>query len=867
MSTQPPKRALSFLRWFCHKDHIEELEGDLWEVFESQAQQSEKKAARLFFWNVLLHFRPEYIRPLEGNYTLNNYGMYKNYLKIAWRSMLRQKLYSFINIGGLAIGLTCFLLISLYVQHELSYDRFYENAGRIYRVYQRMEGNTYLGSDKIAYTTVGLAPALVTEYPEVDHATTFRDQAALLGYNENNFYEEGIRADQHFLEVFGHPLLRGNPASVLEKDKSLVLTESLARKMFGEEDPMGKTVLYQNDEAFTVTGIMKDIPTNSSLKFSFLSSILSMEQYREEMAEDQWNNNDYYTFFTLTPNASPVALQDKFPALLQKYIKRNADYPFKDSYYVQSLSDLHLETGINFDIGLKGNAKYISLFTLTGILVLLLACVNYMNLAIARSIRRAGEVGLRKVIGATKGQVMGQFLGESVLIACLALIFSLVLTYYLSPVFGYILDRPIELNFLENIYLFPGLLGLVLIVGIFSGSYPAFRMSSVRPIQVLKGKMEGRVSGFTIQRWLTVGQYAVSIVLIISSFVIYRQFQFIHNKDLGYKTDHVLTISVLDWELPNHFGELENEWAANPNIISVTTTGELPANVTSGTLIRHIDAPKEDRFNIYRARVGYGYLDTYSIRLIAGRDFSRDIQSDREESLIINETAAKAFGWTPEEAIGKSVQDHKRRKIIGVVKDFHMHSMHMRIEPLMLEMRDTWFAFIGVKVRPENLGETMTFLEKSMGTYSPYPFEYKFLDETFDQLYRSDQKAGEMLGFFTILSILIASMGLFGLAAFTAGQRIKEIGIRKVLGASVNSIVTMLSLDFMKMVLWGFLMAIPIAGYVMSQWLQDFAYRIDLEWWVFVLAGGIAALVAFLTISFQSIKAATINPVECLKDE
>ncbi|MDX2246819.1 MAG: ABC transporter permease [Bacteroidia bacterium] len=793
--------------------------------------------------------------------------MYKNYLKIAWRSMLRQKLYSFINISGLAIGLTCFLLIFLYVQHELSYDRFYENADQIYRVYQRMEGNTYLGTDKVAYTTVGLAPTLVAEYPEVNHATTIRDRSSLLSYNENNFYEEGINADPHFFEVFRHPLLRGNPATALKKDKSLVLTESLARKMFGDEDPMGKTVLYRNIDEFIVTGILKDIPTNSSLKFSFLSPILSSTQYKEEMAGDPWNNNDYYTFFTLVEGANPLALQDKFPMLLAKYLKRNADYPFKDSYYVQSLSDLHLETDMNFDIGLKGNAKYLSLFILIGILILLLACVNYMNLAIARSIKRAGEVGLRKVIGATRGQVMGQFLGESVLIACFALVLALVMTYYLAPVFGYILDRPIELNFLENIYLFPGLLGLVLVVGILSGSYPAFRMSSVRPIQVLKGKMEGKVSGLNIQRWLTIGQYTISIVLIISSLVIYQQFQFIHNKELGYKTDHVLTISVLDWQLRNHFKELENEWAGNPNIISMTTTGELPTNVTSSTLISHIDAPKDDHFTIYRARVGYGYLDTYSIRLIAGRDFSRNIRSDSTESLIINETAAKAFGWTPEEAIGKTVKDHKSRKIIGVVKDFHMHSLHLKIEPLMLEFRDSWFAFIGVKVRPENLGEAMTSFQKSLGTYSPYPFEYKFLDDNFDQLYRSDQKAGEILGFFTILSILIASLGLFGLAAFTAGQKTKEIGIRKVLGASVNNIVNMLSLDFMKMVLGGFLLAVPIAWYVMNQWLLDFAYRIELEWWVFVLAGGIASLVAFLTISFQSIRAATTNPVESLRNE
>lgn len=867
MNKQPPKRSLQFLRWFCREDYLEEIEGNLIELFEQQHEASPRKAEWAFFWQVLLHFRPDFIKSVNLSKLLIQPDMFKHYFKVTWRNLMKQKLYSFINIGGLAIGLTCFLLIFLFVRHEYGYDQFYANSDRIHRVVQRMEGNESFGSDLYGYTTVGLAPALVADYPEVEAATTLMDQTALLSFEENHFYENGIRADAHFFEVFHQPLIRGKVQTVLSKADGLVLSESLAHKIFGKKDPMGQTVMYQDRTPLTVTGIMQDLPNQSSLQFSFLTSMLSSRQYVREMKEDQWDNNDYYTFFSLSEETDPAILQEKMPAFLNKHKKLPEDFPFKLSYLIRPLSELHFENEVNFDIGLKGNAKYVTLLFWVAMLVLLLACVNYTNLAIARSIRRAREVGMRKVVGAVRRQLMVQFLGESVFITFLGFLLALGLSQVLMPYFGALLDRPLELNLSDVTYLLPSMISLILVVGLFAGSYPALLMSSLRPIHILGGKGFGRLSNLKLQRGLLIGQYAISIVLIISSLVIYLQFRYIQNKELGYDKDHIVMLPVLDTKIRDQFPNLKNEWERNPNILSVSSTTQLPTNLKHNTIIRHEKQTYEEGIFTYRAWVDHDFLKTFGMELIAGRNFSTDITTDSTSARIINETAARALGWTAEEAIGKTFKEATPKTIIGVVKDFHLHSMHSEIAPMMFQIRNRYISHIAVKVSPDHLSETVAQLESSIKAYSPYPFEYAFLDEEFDRLYQADRRVGELFGFFTILSILIASLGLFGLAAFVARQRTKEIGIRKVLGASVNSIVGMLSKDFLKMVLWGFILAIPIAWYGMTRWLEDFAYRISLEWWIFLAAGIFVLVLAFLTVSAQSWKAASTNPVSSLKSE
>ncbi|MEM7108692.1 MAG: FtsX-like permease family protein, partial [Bacteroidota bacterium] len=537
------------------------------------------------------------------------------------------------------------------------------------------------------------------------------------------------------------------------------------------------------------------------------------------------------------------------------------------SYLIQPLSKLHLETDIGLDIGQKGNKKYLTLFSIIGVLILLLACINYVNLATARSILRAKEVGLRKAIGAQRNQIMAQFIGESALTTLLALFVGLLISYLVLPAFSFWLERSLEINFLENTFLIPGLIILMLLIGLVTGSYPALFVSSLRPVQALKGKTDRKIAVLSIQRWLMVGQYTATVVLIIGSLVVYQQFQFIQNKDLGFQKDQVIAISVRDFSLGDKISTIKNELRTNPQIIAVTDAIELPTNVTSSTIVRHLHENKEEGFHINRARVGVDYIEVFGINLIAGRNFLEDSKSDRENARILNETAVRELGWTPEEAVGKRFIDWEEREIIGVVKDFHSHSLHREIEPLMLQMKSNYTPFFAVKIQSENIPESVSFIQKTLKEYSPYPFEYEFLDDRYEQLYRAEQKFGIFFGILTALGIFIATLGLIGMTALMVNQRIREIGIRKVLGASIKNILATLASGYLKLIFLSFLIAIPTAWWAMNNWLQGFAYRIDLQWWVFAVAGAVTISLAVITIGGQSIKTAVANPVDSLRSE
>ncbi|MCG8385595.1 MAG: ABC transporter permease [Cytophagales bacterium] len=862
---QPPKLAHRFFQWYCHPGYLEDLEGDLVERFERRTSVKGLKAARWgFIKEVLQLFRPEIIKPLGGVQQLNHYGMFKNYFKITWRSLLKQKLYSIINVGGLSLGLTCAVLVFLYVQYELSFDKFYPHSDHIHRVYQKLAGSFYQGSDHYAVTHAPLATALMEEVPDIERATSVAEHTALLGLAETTYWEEGLWADVHFFDVFQLPFVKGNPATALQKSESIVLTESLAHKVFGKKDPMGQGLTFQGNTLFTVTGVIKDPPANSSLRFSYLAAMLSNHEYTTDIRKEKWDNNPVHTFFSVTQGTDLSNLQGKLTGIYEKYVDYGKDFPFQGSYHFQPLGRFHLETNLNFDIGSKGNTSYLYLFSIIAFVILLLACINYMNLAIARSIKRAREVGLRKVVGASRWQLIGQFIGESLMITFFALLLALVFTNFAIPGFAQWTECPIELDLVKNRFLLLILFVLLLGVGIVSGSYPAFFMSSLRPVHVFKGKIGKKPKGLKIQQWLIIGQYTASIVLVVSSIVIFKQFEYIQKKELGYQKEHILTIPVQGNELKKQVDLLKTEWLANPGVSAVTASLDLPTDITSAIIIH---GESEEELMIYDFRVDTDFLKVFEMNMVAGRSFSEEIKSDQEEAFILNETAAKALGWSPGEAIGKQLEHNGMKTVIGVVKDFHMHSMHLTIEPLVIRMRKQHFDHISLKIDPRNLAQVLPALKASFNKYSPYPFEYKFLDEQFDLLYRTELRLGEMLGVFTLLSILIASLGLFGLAAFTASQRTKEIGIRKVLGSPVKGIVALLAKDFLKVVVIGFLMATPIAWYSMHRWLQDFAYRIQLEWWMFALAGAFAILIAFITVSSQSLKAALANPVDSLRNE
>jgi putative ABC transport system permease protein len=865
--TTPPKLATQVLLFFLRDDFVEEVQGDLEEKFLITAKNRSLFRAQLNYWyQVLNYLRPFALRKTRYFY-LNSSGMYRNYFKITIRNLVKQKLYSTINIGGLAAGLSCSIIIVLYVQHEFSFDRFYNNSDHIYRVFQKQSGNVFLGSDFFAVTPSQLASVMEEEFPEVVAATSVDDQTALLSTSKNSFWEKGIGGDHHFFDVFRIPFLEGNAKHALKDPKSIILTKSLARKIFPSDDALGQFLKYQNEASYLVTGIIDDPPSNSSFQYSYIINIHSNYWYGENLKRSKWNNNNIHTFFLMAEGADPEKLTSQFPTLIKKYRDPvdYADYPFKDEYEIQPLPSMYMTSGINFDIGLKGNERYVYLFSVVALIVLLLACVNYMNLAVARSINRAREVGLRKVIGAIRSQLVWQFLGESVLIASLSLCLAIGLTYLLLPMFGNVMERPIEFDIFSNTWLLPGLLALVIGVGILSGSYPAVFMSGLRPVEVLKGKIVGKLSSSRLQHGLIILQYAASIALVIGSIVIYQQLQYMKQKELGFDKSGVIVLPVHDYKL--RFDNLRNEWLQYPGIEGVTMSTQLPINITSSHIINdESNADNNDDIAIYECRTDADFLKIFNIELIAGRNFTMN-KSDSAEAFLINETAARALGWTPEEAIGKQVVDDGKKTIVGVIRDFHMHSMHLPIAPLLLRVATGGPTFVSVKIEKGKEQDCIAMIERSFKKNSPWPFEYHFLDEQFNQLYHSEKKLGEIFGVFTFVSIMIASLGLFGLAAFMTGQRTKEIGIRKVLGASAQQIVLLLSKDFLMLVTIAFVLAIPLGWFGMNAWLQDFAYRIDIEWWIFAIAGLTALSIAKLTISYQSIRASTANPVESLKDQ
>ncbi|MCW5911347.1 MAG: ABC transporter permease [Cyclobacteriaceae bacterium] len=855
---------------FLREELYEEVQGDLEEKFYTDVKSKSVFRAKLNYWfQVFNYLRPFAFRKNRAIH-LNQYDMFRNYFRIASRNLLKQKLYSGINIGGLTLGLTCFIVILLYVQHEFSYDRFYPNINRIYRVYQKQTGNVFMGTDYFAVTPAQLAKVMMDELPEVAHATSVQRTSGLLRIEDSSYWQEGIAADAEFFNVFKVPFKEGNPRTALKDGRSIVLTQSLAQNIFGNKNPIGQEFRYQDgEEDFTVTGIIPDPPANASFKYSFIIHLLYSTGYTEEIKRTGWSNNSYYTFFELTEGADATTLEAKFAALLKKYQlpEDYADYSFKDQYFAQSLTDAYFQAGVNFDIGQKGNLKVVYAYSAVALIVLLLACVNYMNLAVARSVKRAREVGLRKVVGAVRRQLIAQFLGESVLIALFSLILAIGLTYTILPYFGRIVERPVEFNLVANPWILPALLALVLVAGLLSGSYPALAMSRLKPVDVLKAKSDVKISGFSLQQFLIVFQFMASVVLIISSVVIYRQLNFMKSKELGYDKENVVTLWLKDRSLREKFQALATQWQQHPGVVATTIASSLPVEISSSTLIKKNPEDK-DKLAVYQWSVGSDFTDVFGIELVAGRSFSRDLKSDGEDNFIINETAARALGWTPEEAVGKQFDyNNHPGNIIGVVKDFHMFSMHLPIQPLMIRFSEFHGRFIALKVKPGNIPQTLGFIEQVFKKNSIYPFEYQFMSDEYDKLYNSELKLGEIFGLFTVTSIVIASLGLFGLAAFMAGQRTKEIGIRKVLGASVQNVVFLLSKDFARWVLIAFAIAAPIGWYAMHVWLQDFAYRIGISWWIFALAGLSAFMAAGISIGYQSVKASRANPVDSLRSE
>lgn len=799
--------------------------------------------------------------------------MFRNYLKLAIRNLLKHKAYSFINIAGLALGMACCILILLYVQDELSYDKFHRDADRIFRV--AMTIDTRGVPTSFAPTMGPLAAALVNDYPEITEVVqvlSARTVQVSPAPDQHYYEERAYLADSSFFRIFSFQLLHGDPAQALAQGNAVVITRAKALKYFGQENALGKR-LEVNGTSYLVTGVMADIPSNSHFKPEVVSSLALL---RGQGFMQNWHANMLHTYIKIAEGVSPKALEQKISNVADRYVgdqirANNQTY----TYFLQPITAIHLHSDLRYELEANSRMVYVQIFSVAAVLILFIACINFMNLATARSMRRSKEVGLRKVVGAYRSQLMKQFLGESLLYSVLAVLLALTLVEISLPFFNALAAKNLDLNLTANASLLTGIVFITVLVGLLSGSYPALFISAFRPAEVLKGKLSAgsplsRFGAQSLRKVLVVLQFSISIALITGTLVISRQLNFLQEQNLGFAKEQMLVLALRGRsELAQKFETYKSEFLQHPNVLSATVSHSVPGRGVSNNLIAEREN-QDNRVQMNLLFVDYDFLKTYDISLLAGRDFSKKITTDANGKVaLLNEAAMKAFGWNdPSTVVGKQFDGFTGPEAIGVVKDFHFKSLHESVGPLMMLVRPRSFQYLSLRLKTGNTAETMAFVQRKWSALLPdKPFEYFFLDEDYDKQYQAEQRLGTVFSNFSILAIFIACFGLLGLASYAAEQRTKEIGIRKVLGASVSGIVGLLSKDFVKLVLVANLLAWPVAWYAMSHWLQGFAYRVDLGWWIFALAGGVALLIAVLTVSTQAIKAALANPVKALRYE
>ncbi len=813
----------------------------------------------------------------SGDLRPSNDVVIRNYLKIACRNLLRHKTYTFINILGLAVGIACCLLIVLYIQDELSYDRYHEKADQIYRVVEQMSSKGI--EDTYAMVPWPTGPALREAFPGVLSAVRFFNESSqhpVLAYRDRRFTEKRFFfADSTIFEIFSFQLVRGNPQTALAEPFSIILTEETAHKYFGEEDPIGKIITYVGPgHEFKVTGVLQNIPRTSHFQFDLLASFEGLSNVfatRWNMTfDDDWEWKAFPTYLLLRGDQNPTVLEQQLPGFVATYFDEAQRQGVE--LQLQRLTAIHLHSHFESELEANGNMAYLYLFGSIALFIVVLACINFTNLATARAIERAREVGIRKVMGAYRRQLILQFLGESVFLCFLAVLLAMVFVELSLPVINRFAGKELAVHYFENSLVLPGLTGLVLCVGLLAGSYPAFVLSAFQPVSVLKGGVAGRSVRATLQKGLVVFQFAGSIVLLMGIAVVHQQRRYIGDKEVGFTKEQVVVIDVPRPVRSRYSEAFKSELLAHTHVLGVTTALEMPGPGVGYML----DVRPEGRDEVVyfpTLNVDEDFIDVFGLEVIEGTVSLKDHTADRFV-LLLNEAAAKTLEWdTP---IGKRLafefsDEVYQSPVVGVVKDFHFESFHHRIQPLILRVfrQDAGFRRkLAVRIRPEDIAGTLTFLESKWHGLAPeYPLEYTFLDETLAQQYQAERRLETLGGTFTLLAILIACLGLFGLASFTTLQRTKEIGLRKVLGASTEQVVLLVSTDFIKLVVIAFLVAAPVAYLVMTRWLETFAHRVDVSLATFVLAGFIVFVLACLTVCYQSIKAALTNPVETLRYE
>ena len=793
--------------------------------------------------------------------------MIANYLKVAIRNLMRNKTFSAINILGLAIGMACCMLILLYVQDELSYDQHHKNAHRIYRLAAEIQSEGAPG--RFALTSFPMGSTLVQEFPSVEDAVRFhrKDEKTLVANEQRHFYERGVLfVDANVFQVFDFPLSKGDPQTALQEPNSIVLTEAMARKYFGDEDPMGRT-LSLGGNTYKITGVLRNSKHRSHLQFDFLASL---------NISKGWLSIDFYTYLLLQATQAADEVETKLPGFIDRHLGAEIEAAgIHLKLFLQPVTDIHLHSHLDFEISPNGDIRYIYLFLVIAFIVLMLACINFMNLSTARSVYRSKEIGMRKVVGANRGELIGQFLGESTLLASIATLIACVMVEILLPSFEAFVERDLVFDVLRSRDVLLVLVGIVLIAGALSGGYPALFLTAFQPVAALKGVTDASLKKPRTQKTLVVVQFTISIVLVIGTGVVYDQAGFIRNKRLGFQKEHVVVMPSVSSQAMERYGDIVSTHSA---VLNVSASSTVPCREIANHLFQPLmDEGHNDVLVMNVMFVDHEFIETFGIEVIDGRSFSEDFKSDRNGTFMLNQAAMRKLGWASSENknfahVYNEAGEFKvnvQGEVVGVVRDFHYKSFHHEIEPLVIMLVDgAWTKYLSIRIRPENVAGTLDFLKTQWREVVPNtPFEYSFLDTSFDRLHRTEARLGMLFGGFSALAIVVAGLGLFGLSTFSVQQRTKEIGVRRALGASVSSIVFLFSKEYVLLVGVANLIAWPVAYYAMNRWLESFAYRADPAISTFVIGGLLSMCIALFTVSYETCKAARANPVDALRYE
>jgi putative ABC transport system permease protein len=793
--------------------------------------------------------------------------MIKNYLKIAYRLFKKHKGYSLINVAGLAVGMACCILILLWVQDELSYDRYHENTERVYRI-------TYAEEIGGAYNHYTLSPFVATavfheEVPEIEAYTRLWKWNGLIKYGQRKFEADNLYyVDESFFKLFTHPFLQGHPDKALQEPGCIVLTESMAKKIFGSQNPLGETVHMNIAGDLKVTAVVKDVPENSHFRFNYLVSMKTLPE-RPARYLTNWFVILGWNYVLLKDGADPTEVEKKINAAAQRHSGKEAKkYGQEMEYFLQRLTDIHLRSHLEEEIEAQGSIFYVYVFSVVALFILVIACINFMNLSTARSANRSREVGIRKVFGARKKLLVNQFITESVLLAFLGLLLAVMLVWLFLPMFNTLTGKGLDMASLNHPVVWLGFLGLIAVTGGLAGFYPAFVLSSFQPVQVLGSCVVRGSRRSGLRNGLVTFQFVVSIILIISTFIVMRQVSYMKNRALGFNKNQVLIVPIKGEGFRGGFKAFKTAIQRHHAIQEASYSSGIPGR--TDTILTTFQEGKDESVNhvLHYILADYDFVKTYEIPLAEGRDFSREYSSDASGAYLINETAAAKLGWG-EETIGKKIgySPKKMAPIVGITKDFHYRSLHEVIAPLAICLREREEDFLSIRMKTNNISETISFLGNKWREFEKdREFSWFFLDESFDRLYRSEERLSRIVSIFAFLAIFVACLGLFGLASYTVQQGTREIGVRKVLGATVQNIVIQLSLNFLRWVVLANIIAWPITYYVMkTYWLQNFPFRVNIGLLTFIYAGVLSLVIALLTVSYQSFKAALANPVDSLR--